>query len=174
MKKKSLKKIFAIVAILSLIVSVNSCKQTTNKTVEIEKDSIVIIDDNDKTAELEKLIINRTEMSFADPENPTDFELKHTPEITISDETDEQEMGKITVKLGSNGIIHPETAEHWIDFIEIKIEYEDNNERVEIRKFENNENAGKATFSVPMAGIKKITATAGCNLHGVWKNEVVL
>jgi len=63
-----------------------------------------------------KLIVNRNRMSFADSKNPTKAELKHTPQITFEPDADDGFV-KINVVVGSQGIIHPATAEHWIDYL---------------------------------------------------------
>jgi len=57
-------------------------------------------------------------MSFADPENPTDFELKHTPEITFL-EADGIGFTRLKIHVGSKGIVHPTEENHWIDYLKI-------------------------------------------------------
>lgn len=174
MKKKTLTQVLTFVAIFSLIVALGSCKNGGENHDADTQDSSVVEEDikvEETTKTRDELIINRQEMSFADPENPVDFELKHTPEITVG-EKGEDGKTKISVIVGSEGIIHPETAEHWIDFLELKVEGE--NEIVELIEFENNEEAGKYDFMVNLEGAKTVTVTAGCNLHGIWKNQVEL
>lgn len=119
-------------------------------------------------SERDKLIINRQKMSFADPANPTDHELKHTPDISFG-KADANNFVPIDVILGMKGIIHPGTKEHWIDYLtfyvnDIKIAHIEN-ENGPIR------GAGKVIFVLNQGD--KVKVEAGCNLHGIWENTVV-
>lgn len=112
-----------------------------------------------------KLIINRQKMSFADPENPTDFELKHTPEITFLD-TDDNGFTQVKIHIGSKGIVHPTEANHWIDYIKIY-----NNEKLVVfTEYENGPIRGYAQYYIKLAKGDNLLVEAGCNLHGIWTN----
>ena len=117
----------------------------------------------------EELIINRVEMSFADSANPNDFELKHTPEITIGQKNDDGKS-QIIVKIGSKGIVHPSIEEHWIDFLTL---YLDGVEHTHIEQ-PNDDKSNSAEFFAKLDGVKKLKVVAGCNLHGIWSNEIEL
>lgn len=139
-----------------------------NQAKENQTDSSELVkQETPKQKTREQLIINRQEMTFADPENPSDFELKHTPEIVIG-ETGEDGMTEISVNIGSNKIVHPSQEDHWIDFIAI---YLDGTE-LEKREQPNNDKSNHTVFLANLNGVKKIKVTAGCNLHGIWSNEV--
>jgi desulfoferrodoxin-like iron-binding protein len=118
-------------------------------------------------SEKEKKIINRQKMDFADPENPTDHELKHTPEITILDK-DPNGFSKIKITLGQQNIIHPTTPDHWIDYLTIYVD----GEKAAHTEYEPGTIRGYAEFFVDLKDKSKITAEAGCNLHGIWSNSV--
>lgn len=113
-----------------------------------------------------KLIINRQKMSFADPEHPTDFELKHTPEITFM-ESDGNGFTKVRVHIGSKGIVHPTEINHWIDFMKIH----KNDKMVEFTVFENGPIRGYAEYYIKLAKGDVLNVEAGCNLHGIWNNS---
>jgi superoxide reductase len=112
-----------------------------------------------------KLIINRQKMSFADPNNPTDFELKHTPEITFL-ESDGNGFTKVRIHVGSNGIVHPTTENHWIDYFKIS----NNGKLVAHTEFENGPIRGYAEYFIKLAKGDELTVESGCNLHGIWTN----
>lgn len=113
-----------------------------------------------------KLIINRQKMSFADPENPTDFELKHTPEITFL-EPDGTGFTRMKIHVGSKGIIHPTEENHWIDYLKIF----NNDKLIAFTEFENGPVRGYAEYFVKLAKGDTILVDAGCNLHGIWSNS---
>jgi len=140
---------------------------TTTKTTKMVDENSTI-----QTKASDSLIVNREIMTFADAANPTDFELKHTPEISFS-EAKEDGSVDVSVKIGSNGIVHPNTEDHWIDFVKITVKGENDKEVVQF-KYTNN---GNSTFGP--YNIKKINkgdsiiAEIGCNQHGIWSNSVV-
>ena len=109
---------------------------------------------------------NRKKMHIADPEHPTKAELKHTPEIKINKIDDD--FYKVDITIGSQGIIHPTTPEHWIDFIKLYA----NNEPVGEVNFEPGKARGYASFIVKNKNLQTLKAEAGCNLHGIWENTV--
>ena len=113
----------------------------------------------------EKLIVNREKMTIKDPDNPTNFELKHTPEISFDKITNEFTPVKIVV--GSNGIIHPTTEKHWIDFMKIYV-----NNRLEIyTEYNNGITQANSIHYIKLKNGDKVKVEIGCNLHGIWSNE---
>jgi len=109
---------------------------------------------------------NRQKMHIADPEHPTKAELKHTPEIKINKIDDD--FYKVDITIGSQGIIHPTTPEHWIDFIRLYA----NGELVGEVNFEPGKARGYASFIVKNNNLQTLKAESGCNLHGIWENTV--
>ena len=116
--------------------------------------------------EREKLIINRNRMSFANPANPTKAELKHTPQITF-DATDKDDFVKINVVVGSEGIIHPATKSHWIDYLTFFV----NGQKKSHIENENGEIRGNAQFWYKLNAGDIVKIESGCNLHGIWENQ---
>ncbi len=112
-------------------------------------------------------IINRTFMKIKDPNHPTKGELKHTPDIKIG-ETDKNGYTLVEVTIGQKGIIHPSTENHWIDFIEL----DGDNQLIARTIFEPGKAMGFAAYKVKLKGIKKLTARAGCNIHGIWEYSI--
>ena len=111
-------------------------------------------------------IINRNRYK-KDPKKPTKAELKHTPDIKIG-ATDKNGYTLVEIIIGQEGIIHPSTENHWIDFIELKAD----GKRVGITFFEPGKAMGYAAFRVKLNGVKKLTAVEGCNLHGIWEETI--
>lgn len=114
----------------------------------------------------EKLIINRLKMSFADPANPTDHELKHTPDITFAD-VDPNGFTKVVITIGQGGIIHPTEENHWIDYLMI---YQ-NGLLVSNMVFENGPIRGYGEHYIKLQKGDEIKVEAGCNLHGIWESS---
>ncbi|MCD6092127.1 MAG: hypothetical protein J7J72_11575 [Bacteroidales bacterium] len=112
-----------------------------------------------------KLIINRQRMSFADPQNPSDFELKHTPEITFL-ENDGKGFTRVKIHIGSKGIVHPTEENHWIDHMKIF----KNDTLVAFTEFENGPIRGYAEYYIKLATNDVVLVEVGCNLHGIWTN----
>jgi superoxide reductase len=149
---------------------VGACTQTGN-TKEAEelkalKDSL----ENEKNNVLQrnKKIVNRQDMSIKDSDNPTDFELKHTPDIELGTK-DEKGYTEVKITIGT-GILHPSTPDHWIDYIML---YTDNSLVGNIQ-YEPGKALGYAVFKIKTEGVKKLTAECGCNLHGIWHSEMTL
>lgn len=117
----------------------------------------------------EKLIVNRLDMKPQDPAKPTDFELKHLPQITIKDK-DASGYTTVEITIGQSGIIHPSTPDHWIDFISL---YADD-KLVGKSVLEAEISRGAASFAVKLDNVKALTSKAGCNLHGIWSSTVTL
>ncbi len=159
---------FKKIGLMSLIglsgMAIFSCSDDQNKTKEAISDITKDVTPKIKTAR-EKLIVNRTQMSFADPENPTKAELKHTPEITFGNK---DEKGNVLVKItiGQQGIIHPATDNHWIDFLTV---YVNGIEKVSI-DFANGGVRAFGHFYLAIAHGDSIKAISGCNIHGIWEN----
>lgn len=117
--------------------------------------------------EREKLTVNRQENKFADPENPTKFELKHTPEITFG-KPDKNGFIQIFITVGSKGIIHPTEKKHWIDFIKVFV----NNNEIQDINFTNGVISGYNSCFAPLKIGDKVKAIIGCNIHGIWQSEI--
>lgn len=83
----------------------------------------------------------------------TEFNEKHTPQVTVEGNT-------VKVVLGQ--IAHPMTEKHYIQFI--YLETQKGGQRV---KF-NSDDKAEATFALT-EGDKVVAAYAYCNLHGLWE-----
>ena len=113
--------------------------------------------------------MNRVKMTPVDPKNPTDYELKHMPEIKLG-KTDAKGFTSVKITVGQNGIIHPSTADHWIDYIELWAD----NKLVGKNELQPVISRGYTTFKINTKDVKKLTAVAGCNLHGIWEDSISL
>ena len=113
--------------------------------------------------------MNRMEMKPRDAGKPTDFELKHLPQITVKDK-DANGYTTVEITIGQGGIIHPSTPDHWIDFITL---YADD-KLVGKSTLEAEISRGVAAFAVKLDNVKTLTSKAGCNLHGIWTASVTL
>jgi desulfoferrodoxin-like iron-binding protein len=109
----------------------------------------------------EKLIVNTNDYGFKDPQNPTDYELKHTPAISIKD-ADKAGFSLVEVTVGQKGIIHPSVDNHWIYQIELFAD----DKRVGIVDLEPSVSRGYLAARVQLKDVKKLRAIARCNLHG--------
>jgi len=118
-------------------------------------------------AKMETAQMNRTEMKAKDPKNMTKAELKHSPQIIIKGK-DEKGFSLIEINIGQGGIIHPSTADHWLDFIEL---YADD-KLIGKTTLEPEKSRGLAAFAVKLDNVKILKARSGCNLHGVWTNTI--
>jgi superoxide reductase len=101
--------------------------------------------------------------SIEDLDSASDFELKHSPNIEVIEGASGQ---TIKVTIGLKGISHPQTEEHYIEWI---------------RAFDGTEPLGTVTFGpsdTPVAEFEvkrsdsEIIVQALCNLHGVWESRV--
>ena len=98
--------------------------------------------------------------SIEDIDTASDFELKHTPNV----ELEELASGQLLkVSIGLKGLVHPQTEEHFIEWI---------------RVFDGTELVGECLFGPadePVASLEvkrssnQIAVQALCNLHGVWE-----
>jgi len=169
-------KLMSVVALViapSIAVTISTDDATiTTETTEV---SVMSVDENKNGVEAtasDSLIINRDVMQIADAENPTDFELKHTPELSFVGGKKEGTVD-VFVKVGSNDIVHPNTEEHWIDYVKITVVSENNEETVQY-KYTNNSNTEFGPFSIKKINKgDKVIAEIGCNLHGIWKNSAI-
>jgi desulfoferrodoxin-like iron-binding protein len=109
----------------------------------------------------EKLIVNKKDIMVKDPANPTDFEYKHLPEITLGT-VDAKGYTLVEVSIGQHGIIHPSEAQHWIYEIEL---YADG-KRVASVDLEPTTSRGYLATRVNTKDVKELSAVSKCNLHG--------
>lgn len=172
------REVFKKLGILTLVgvsgVSLLSACANSNK----EEVLPIAADKNDKSAnsnfvnnwneDRNKLIINREPQKIKDPENPTKVELKHTPDITFG-ASDEKGHSIVNVTIGKSGIIHPATKEHWIDYMTLFI----NDVQYAHTEYINGSIRGYETYYATLAKGDKVRVECGCNLHGIWTNEVV-
>ncbi len=164
MKRRELLKNIGLLSITGVSVAlIASCqtKEQDEKIVETVKES-------EKT-EREKLIINRTKMSIQNPDNPTELELKHTPFIELK-EQDDKGFTKVDITVGSEGIIHPTENNHWIDYIKLFLD----EKLIATTEVEIGAARGFDSFFVKLDGVKNIKVEIGCNLHGIWENNLTL
>ena len=118
-------------------------------------------------SERELLITNREHKTIADAANPTKAELKHTPDISFG-EKDERGNTLVKITVGKEGIIHPTTKEHWIDFINIYV-----NDRLVVEsEFANGGIRGYGHYYLELNKGDIVLAEAGCNIHGIWESSL--
>ena len=99
--------------------------------------------------------------SIEDFDNATDFELKHTPNI----ELEELATGQLVkVSIGLKGITHPQTEEHYIEWIRLF----DGSELLYESLF-GPDDEPVAAFEVERSDLSHIVVQSLCNLHGVWE-----
>lgn len=113
--------------------------------------------------------MNRVQMKPVDPKNPTNYELKHMPEIKLG-KTDKKGFTTVKITVGKNGIIHPSVENHWIDYIELWADKKIVG-RTELQPVLSR---GYAYFKINSKNVKTLTAVAGCNLHGIWEDSITL
>ncbi len=159
MKRRNLIKSIGLLGIAGTVGIFSSCKE------EKEEEKVITKPEKDKKANF-----NRQKMSFKDPENPTKAELKHTPEIVVKETTGD--FTRIEITVGSQGIIHPTTKEHWIDYIKLFL----NNDLVGAIEFEAGMARGFGSFIVNTGSLNTLEfkAEIGCNLHGIWENTLTV
>ncbi len=147
----------ATIAVSSGIGLLSSCETKTPETVATTPEK----------SEREKLIVNRNKNTFANPDNPTKFELKHTPEITFG-EVDKNGFVQIFITIGSQGIMHPTEENHWIDFLKIFI----NSKEIQSIEFANGVIRGYNSCIAKLNKGDIVKVIIGCNIHGIWQSEV--
>jgi superoxide reductase len=102
------------------------------------------------------------EINFVtDFDNADDFQLKHTPNIQVSDDG----YGRtVKVGVGLKGIKHPQTPEHHIEWVEL---YAGDDLFGKVEFGVDDEDPEAAFDDVPVD--VPLTAILSCNLHGLWK-----
>lgn len=115
----------------------------------------------------EKLIVNKQKMVIKDPANPTEAELKHSPEIKIG-AVDAQGFALVEVNVGQKGVIHPSVANHWIYEIELQAD----DKKIASASLEPLASRGYLATRVNTKEIKVLSAIARCNLHGDYSASV--
>lgn len=98
--------------------------------------------------------------SIEDIDTATDFELKHTPNISLEEMASGQ---RIRVSIGLKGIEHPQVPEHFIEWIRLF----DGSEPMGEQLFGPDEEP-VATFEIERSS-SQVIAQALCNLHGIWE-----
>jgi len=101
--------------------------------------------------------------SIEDIDTASDFELKHTPNVEVIEGANGQ---TIKVTIGLKGISHPQTEEHFIEWIRIF----DGSELIGDVSFGPSETP-EATFEVKRNN-DEIIVQSLCNLHGIWEARV--
>ena len=116
-----------------------------------------------------KLIANTNKMAPKDPKNMNNHEHEHTPEITIGSK-DKAGYTLVEVNMGENGMYHKSIATHWIYEMEL---YADGNKVASVN-LEPVISRGYLGTRIKLDGVKKLEATAKCNLDGIWTTTKVL
>ncbi len=160
MERRNLLKMIGLLGIAGTVGIFSSCTENVEEKTENKVD--------EKIKEDKKAGFNRQKFSYKDPENPTKAELKHTPEISVK-ETD-GEFTRIEITVGSKGVIHPTSKEHWIDYIKLFV----NKNLVGTVEFEAGMARGFASFIVKNSNLNTLKAEIGCNLHGIWESSLTL
>ncbi|MDD3323952.1 MAG: desulfoferrodoxin family protein [Sulfurospirillaceae bacterium] len=117
----------------------------------------------------EKLIINKKVMKVVDPQNPTEFELKHSPEIQVG-KVDDKGYALVEVTIGQKGIIHPSVDNHWIYEIVLNAD----GKKVANVILEPTASKGYLATKVKTQGVSVLEAISRCNLHGDYSASVKL
>jgi len=117
----------------------------------------------------QKLIVNKNMVSIKDPAHPTDFELKHLPEIKLGD-VDAKGYTLVEVTIGQQGIIHPSEEKHWIYEIELSAD----GKKIASVSLEPIISRGYLAARVNAKEVKMLTAIAKCNLHGEYTASMKL
>ena len=162
MKKIRLFLISAIAGSITLFSACTNAEETATETIADTLQTEEIAEP--ELSERDKKIVNRQELTFQDAENPTDFELKHTPQIDIL-EKDEKGFSEIRISIGQNGIIHPTEDNHWIDFLKFWAD----DKLIASIEYEAGLVGGFASFKVKLDDVKNLKAQIGCNIHGIWE-----
>jgi superoxide reductase len=144
------------------LISCSNDEAKNEKEIPLEAKTIP-----ESKSERELLISNRKRQTYAEPANPTKGELKHTPEISLGDK-DEKGNTLVKITVGKDGIIHPATKEHWIDFIKVYV-----NERLVVdTEFANGGIRGFAYFYIALNKGDSLRAEAACNIHGIYESSI--
>ncbi len=97
-----------------------------------------------------------------DMHEATEFELKHTPKVEVENDGDAR---IVYVTIGLKGITHPQTEEHYIEWIRILVD----------DKVVAGQDFTPDTPPITEARFEadgQITVRALCNLHGIWETKV--
>lgn len=108
-----------------------------------------------------ELIVNTENIKIQDPKNPTDFEKKHLPDISIKDK-DSKGYTLIEITVGQGGIIHPSDKDHWV----YKIDLFADDKLIGFTELEPVISRGYYSTRVKLDGVKELKSTAYCNQHG--------
>lgn len=95
-----------------------------------------------------------------DPQNLTELEQKHVPQITVDESF-------VRVQIGQKH--HPMEQEHYIEWVELYAE----NELAGRRDFSPGQEP-QARFNKPAGRAVSFRAVISCNVHGLWQNEIKL
>ncbi len=99
---------------------------------------------------------------------------KHTPVIELGSGHDGAHEGIVRVTVGKD-VAHPNTAEHYIAWIEL-YGIKDENKIIYLGRqdFVPTISYPVAKFKINMADYTHLVALSYCNIHGLWKNEMKL
>ncbi|MDD2383882.1 MAG: desulfoferrodoxin family protein [Sulfurospirillaceae bacterium] len=117
----------------------------------------------------EKLIVNKKKMQIKDSANPTELELKHSPEIKVG-VVDAKGYSLVEVNIGQKGIIHPSDDKHWIYEIELLADAK----KVASVSLEPTISRGYLAARVNTKDVKVLSAISKCNLHGEYSASITL
>ncbi|MGG7048838.1 MULTISPECIES: desulfoferrodoxin family protein [unclassified Campylobacter] len=117
----------------------------------------------------EKLITNKNDITPKDPQNLTEFEAKHLPDIMVKD-ADAKGFTLVEVTVGQKEIIHPSEAKHWIYEIELFAD----DKLVGKASLEPEISRGFLSARVNLKDVKTLKAIARCNLHGNFTHTITL
>ncbi len=102
------------------------------------------------------LEVEETVLEVEDPADLTEIEAEHVPVYSVADEI-------LTVTVWQIGSEHPQSADHMIEWIEVRDEYGEIVDRVYLG--ENDEQT--ALFSIDTEDFFEVFAS--CSEHGIWK-----
>ena len=101
--------------------------------------------------------------SIEDVDTASDFELKHTPNIQLEELKSGQQ---VNVTIGLKGIEHPQTEEHFIEWIRLFV----GNEPIGEKGLGPGDEVA-ASFVIKRSS-DQVIAQALCNLHGLWEARI--
>lgn len=105
------------------------------------------------------------QVNTAENSNEAVTNEKHLPIITVEDIGDNKHKVKVDVGEGK----HPNEVDHWIQWVEIKI----NGLFVGRAEFSANVMDPIAEFVVNCGEACEISVLARCNKHGLWQSEAI-
>jgi len=169
MKRREIIKVLGLSAVAGSVGLLSACTTNTEEKVAAADTLTKPEEEKVELSERDKKIVNRQELSFHDPEKPTDFELKHTPEISVL-KKDDKGFTEVKIIVGQKGIIHPTEDNHWIDYLTLWAD----EKQVAHLEYEAGIASGFASFKIKLDGVKSIKAQIGCNIHGIWSSTIEL